>query len=158
MVKVLAGKSPQERASELVRTSKLKDVAFRKQLGEGGKAAVDASHDPMIEVARIVDARSRELRKMYDEQVDEPLTQAYAKIANAQFKTSGGDTYPEEVRSLQMADFRDVFVIRMARNSPMALALEEAVKKFAVRVADVLASGSPGATPKKPRRRRAASK
>ena len=103
MVKVLAGKSPQERASELVRTSKLKDVAFRKQLGEGGKAAVDASHDPMIEVARIVDARSRELRKMYDEQVDEPLTQAYAKIANAQFKTSGGDTYPDATFTLRLS-------------------------------------------------------
>src|SRR5437764_540209 len=103
VVKVLAGKSPQERASELVRTTKLKDVAFRKQLGEGGKAAVDASHDPMIEVARIVDPRSRELRKMYDEQVDEPLTQAYAKIANAQFKTSGGETYPDATFTLRLS-------------------------------------------------------
>ena len=57
---VLNGKSPNERASELVRGTKLKDPAFRKQLGEGGKAAVDASKDPMIEVARIVDPRSRE--------------------------------------------------------------------------------------------------
>ncbi len=103
VVKALAGKSPQERASELVRTTKLKDVAVRKQLGEGGKAAVDASNDPMIQVARIVDPRSRELRKMYEEQVDEPLTQAYAKIANAQFKTSGGETYPDATFTLRLA-------------------------------------------------------
>jgi hypothetical protein len=103
VVKVLGGKSPQERASELVRTTKLKDVAFRKQLGEGGKAAVDASHDPMLEVARIVDPRSRELRKTYDEQVDEPLTQAYAKIANAVFKTSGGETYPDATFTLRLS-------------------------------------------------------
>ena len=103
VVKVLAGKSPQERASELVRTTKLSDVAVRKQLGEGGKAAVDASRDAMIEVARIVDPRSRELRKTYDEQVDEPLTQAYAKIANAQFKTSGGETYPDATFTLRLS-------------------------------------------------------
>src|SRR5438105_2051159 len=103
VVKVLAGKSPQERASELVRGTKLRDVAVRKQLGEGGKAAVDASRDPMIEVARMVDPRSRELRKMYDENVDEPLTQAYAKIANAQFKTSGGETYPDATFTLRLA-------------------------------------------------------
>jgi hypothetical protein len=103
VVKVLDGKSPQERASELVRTTRLRDVAYRKQLGEGGKAAVDASHDPMIEVARIVDPRSRELRTLYDTQVDEPLTEAYAKIANAVFKTSGGDTYPDATFTLRLS-------------------------------------------------------
>ena len=67
------------------------------------KAAVDASRDPLIEVARMVDPRSRELRKMYDENVDEPLMQAYAKIANAQFKTSGGETYPDATFTLRLA-------------------------------------------------------
>ena len=100
---VLAGKSPSERASELVRGTKLKDPAFRKQLGEGGKAAVDAAKDPMIEVARIVDARSRELRKKYESNVDEKLTQAYAKIANAVFKTSGGETYPDATFTLRLS-------------------------------------------------------
>src|SRR5207248_464724 len=35
---VLAGKSPRDRAAELVKGAKLKDVAFRKQLYEGGAA------------------------------------------------------------------------------------------------------------------------
>jgi hypothetical protein len=100
---VLAGKSPQERASELVRTTKLRDVAARKALGEGGKAAVDASHDPMIEVARMVDARARELRKQYDDNIAEVLRQSYAKIANAQFKTSGGETYPDATFTLRLS-------------------------------------------------------
>ncbi|HEV2719393.1 MAG TPA: S46 family peptidase [Thermoanaerobaculia bacterium] len=100
---VLNGKSPNERASELVRGTKLKDPAFRKQLGEGGKAAVDAAKDPMIEVARIVDARSREMRKDYESNVDEKLTQAYAKIANAVFKTSGGETYPDATFTLRLS-------------------------------------------------------
>ena len=103
VLKVLDGKSPQERASELVRGTKLRDVAVRKQLGEGGKAAVDASNDPMIQVARMVDPRSRELRKTYEESVDEQLTQAYAKIANAMFKVSGGDTYPDATFTLRLS-------------------------------------------------------
>jgi len=100
---ILAGKSPQERASELIRGTKLGDPAYRKQLGEGGKAAVDASHDPLIELARIVDPRSREVRQTYETQVDEPLRQAYAKIANAIFKTSGGETYPDATFTLRLS-------------------------------------------------------
>ncbi len=103
VVQVLAGKSPQERAAELVRGTKLNDVAVRKQLGEGGKAAVGASNDPMIQVARMVDARSRELRTRYEQEIDEPLTQAYAKIANATFKTSGGETYPDATFTLRLS-------------------------------------------------------
>ena len=40
----------------LVKGTKLGDVAVRKALLEGGKAAVDASNDPMILLARSVDA------------------------------------------------------------------------------------------------------
>jgi Peptidase S46 len=100
---VLAGKSPQERAVELVQGTKLRDVATRKALGEGGKTAVDASHDPMIQVARLVDARARELRKQYDDNIAEVLRQSYAKIANAQFKTGGGDTYPDATFTLRLS-------------------------------------------------------
>ena len=37
--KVLAGKSPDVRADELVRGTKLKDVAVRKRLADGGMKA-----------------------------------------------------------------------------------------------------------------------
>ena len=100
---VLGDKSPNDLASEVVRGTKLKDVAERKRLGEGGKAMVDASNDPMIRVARIVDARSRDLRKTYESNVDEPLTQAYAKIANATFKALGGESYPDATFTLRLS-------------------------------------------------------
>jgi hypothetical protein len=100
---VMNGESPNQRASELVRTTKLADPAERKRLGESGKAAVDASNDPMIQVARLVDPRARELRKMYETQVDEPLTQAYSKIANATFKAMGGETYPDATFTLRLS-------------------------------------------------------
>ncbi len=100
---VLDGKSPREVASEAVRGTKLKDVAERKRLGEGGKTVTDTSDDPMIRIARTVDPRSRELRKLYDDNVDEVLRQAYAKIANATFKASGGETYPDATFTLRLA-------------------------------------------------------
>src|SRR5204863_5545344 len=49
--KVLAGKSPRERGAELVQGTKVKNVAVRKELYEKGKEAVEAAHDPVIEVA-----------------------------------------------------------------------------------------------------------
>jgi len=100
---VLNGKSPNDRASELIRTTKLRTVSERKSLGEAGKAIADASNDPLIQVARIIDPRARELRKMYETQVDEPLTQAYSKVANAIFKAMGGETYPDATFTLRLA-------------------------------------------------------
>src|SRR4029077_14240956 len=52
--KILAGKSPQERASALVLGTKLFDVDARKKLYEGGQEAIDASNDPMIKLAKLV--------------------------------------------------------------------------------------------------------
>ncbi len=53
--KVLAGKSPHARAVELVSGTKLKDVEFRKKLYAKNAAAVQAAHDPMIDLARMID-------------------------------------------------------------------------------------------------------
>ena len=40
VLKALAGKTPEERAKEVIEGTKLDDVAVRKQLYEGGEAAV----------------------------------------------------------------------------------------------------------------------
>lgn len=102
-VKVLAGKSPRERASELIAGSKLDDVAERKRLFEGGATAIAACADPMIQLARLVDDEARQVRKLYEEQVDEPLRQAYAKIARATFAVKGSDIYPDATFTLRLA-------------------------------------------------------
>jgi len=101
--KILAGKSPRERAAELVKGSKLADVALRKQLAEGGAAAVAKSRDPMIELARLVDGPSRKVRRTYEEQVDEPQRQAYGKIAQARFAIYGDSVYPDATFTLRLA-------------------------------------------------------
>lgn len=103
VLKILDGKSPVERASQLIRGTKLADVAFRKKLAEGGRDAMTACDDPMIQLAKLVDAPARELRKIDEQQIDEPMRQAYAKIAQAQFKVLGPDTYPDATFTLRLA-------------------------------------------------------
>jgi hypothetical protein len=101
--KVLAGKSPRDRATELVHGTKLKDVAVRKQLAEGGMKAIDASNDPMIELAKLIDPPARRIRQTYEQQVDEPQRQAYGKIANARFAVYGSSVYPDATFTLRLA-------------------------------------------------------
>jgi hypothetical protein len=99
--KVLAGKSPAERAAELSR-SKLKDVAFRKQLYEGGATAIASANDPMIELAKMVDVPGRGARKVWEAQ-DEIKQQAYAEIAKARFAIQGTNTYPDATFTLRLS-------------------------------------------------------
>jgi Peptidase S46 len=101
--KVLAGKSPRDRAAELVRGTKLKDVAVRKQLADGGMKAIDASNDPMIDLAKLIDPPARRIRQTYEQQVDEPQRQAYGKIANARFAVYGTSIYPDATFTLRLA-------------------------------------------------------
>jgi hypothetical protein len=103
VTQVMAGASPAERAADLVTGSKLADVKLRRELYEGGKKAIDASKDPFIRLALLVDGPSRAIRKTYDTRVDEPLRQAYAKIAKARFLTEGTGTYPDATFTLRLA-------------------------------------------------------
>ena len=99
---VLAGKSPADRAAELVQGTKLKDVAVRKQLYAGGAAAVTAANDPMIALARLVDDPARDARKVFEAQ-DETKQQAYAEIAKARFAIEGTSTYPDATFTLRLS-------------------------------------------------------
>jgi hypothetical protein len=101
---VLAGKSPHDRAYELIKGTKVKDVAFRKKLYEGGKAAIDAaSGDTMIALAKLIDPEARALRKIVETEVEEPKRQAYAQIAKAKFAVEGTSTYPDATFTLRLA-------------------------------------------------------
>ena len=78
-----------ERAAELVAGTKLDDVAVRKKLARGrhrARSRLDRSDDPAGPAGR---CPARAVRKTYEEQVEEPLRQAYAKIAKARFAIEG---------------------------------------------------------------------
>jgi hypothetical protein len=98
--KVLAGKSPRERAFELVSGTQLKDHKYRERLLEE-KAAPD--RDPMFNLARLVDEKSRALRKRFETEVDEPKRQAHAALAKARFQMDGANTYPDATFTLRLS-------------------------------------------------------
>jgi hypothetical protein len=100
---VLAGKSPKDRAAELVSGTRLGDPAARKTLLAGGKPAIDASTDSMIQLVKAIDARARELRNRYDNEVLAVERDAYAKIAQAVFATQGDAAYPDGTFTLRLS-------------------------------------------------------
>lgn len=81
----------------------MRDVAERKKLFEGGKAAVDAAKDPMIETVRIVDQAARAIRKRMENEIEEPKRQAYAALASARYAMDGDKVYPDATFSLRLA-------------------------------------------------------
>jgi hypothetical protein len=100
--KVLAGKSPSDRAVELIQGTKVREVSFRKQLYEGGANAVSAANDPMIEVARLVDPEARASRKVSQTQ-GEVRKQAQAAISRARNALLGTTSYPDATFTLRLA-------------------------------------------------------
>jgi hypothetical protein len=100
--KVLAGKSPRERASELVSGTKLKNVSIRKKLYAAKPADIEASHDPMIELARLIDSDARAVRKIIETQ-DEIKQQSHAKITRARFAVEKTGLYPDATFTLRLA-------------------------------------------------------
>ena len=100
--KVLAGKSPRDRAEELIAGTKLRDVELRRKLYAGTPAEVQAAHDPMIELARLIDAPSRAVRQIVETQ-DEIKQQAHAKIAQARLALAESTPYPDATFTLRLA-------------------------------------------------------
>ncbi len=100
--KVLGGKSPEERAIELVKGTKLKDVAVRQKIYAGGTSAINTSDDPMINLARLVDAEARAARKVVETQT-EIKQQAYSQIGKARYAVEGTGTYPDATFTLRLA-------------------------------------------------------
>jgi hypothetical protein len=100
---VLNGRTPAQVASETIRGTKVADPAVRKSLVEGGEAAVNASMDPLIVLAKKVDPFFRDIRKQYEETVESVMTSAGEKIAKARFAIYGKSVYPDATFTLRLA-------------------------------------------------------
>jgi hypothetical protein len=100
--RLLSKESPNSLATRLIAETKLDDAVERKRLWLGGKAAVDASLDPMIAFARSVDAEARAVRKRYEDEVEAPISAAAERIAAARFKVYGTNVYPDATFTLRL--------------------------------------------------------
>jgi hypothetical protein len=93
--RLMSKESPDALATRLIAETQLNDANFRKRLWQGGKTAVDASHDPMIALARSIDADARDIRRQYEDEVEAPVANAAEKIAAARFRAYGTNMYPD---------------------------------------------------------------
>lgn len=98
---VLAGKSPRERAGELVSHCTLASVDVRKDLYKASAETLKASTDPMIALAALVDPAARELRTAHDGRL-ETLRQSYGQIAAARY-AAGDESYPDATFTLRLS-------------------------------------------------------
>ncbi len=100
--KTFLGTDSPEALSARLAKSGLSDPAVRKQLWDGGLAAVRASDDPMIRFVLATDGASRAIRKDYEDRVTAPTDRAQEKLARARFLVYGTSIYPDATFSLRI--------------------------------------------------------
>ena len=104
--KVLGKRSPDEVSKALLK-SKLVNLAERKRLLDaltrGDRSVIDASKDPMILMAKLIDDDARGLRKRYEAEVASAIDRANEIIAKARFAAFGTAVYPDATFTLRLS-------------------------------------------------------
>ena len=80
------GAPPEQIVNSLIAGTKLADPAVRKQLYQGGEAAIENSTDPLIVLMRSVDTEARAVRKRFEDEVDSVERSEGPKIARKVFR------------------------------------------------------------------------
>lgn len=102
-VRTLLGKdSPEALAARLASGTRVGDAAFRKQLWEGGMAAIQASDDPLIRFVLANDPGARAARSAWEERVEGPTDRAAERLARARFEVLGDTVYPDATGTLRL--------------------------------------------------------
>lgn len=99
---MLGGQTPEAVAKAAVEGTKLNDPAVRKQFAEGGKAAIEASADSMILLAKKLDSLNRAIRKQWEDEVVSVFSEHGGRIAEARFKAFGKTLYPDATFTLRL--------------------------------------------------------
>jgi hypothetical protein len=100
---LLGKESPEAIAQSAVAGTKLGDPKARMALWTGGKAAIDASKDPMIVLARRAEAHSRAALTLWRERVEGPIAVAQERIAQVRFALLGTGVYPDATFTLRLS-------------------------------------------------------
>lgn len=100
---LLATESARALATRLVRGTRLADPAYRTELWDGGRSAIESSSDPMIVLAQRIEPEARRIRKRYDDEVEAVVTAAEERIARARFVINGTATYPDATFTLRLS-------------------------------------------------------
>jgi hypothetical protein len=99
----LGGRTPAQAAAAIVSGTQVGQVAFRKSLVEGGTAAVAASTDPLIVLARTIDPLNRTLQARAD-RLNAEIASATEQIGRAMFEIYGTALPPDATFTLRISD------------------------------------------------------
>ena len=99
----LAGAAPDAAAKALIGGTKLADPKAREELLKGGEGAVAKSADPLIVLARKVDAMMRADEKWSRDNIESVLTSAGEKIGKARFAVYGKAEAPDATFTLRLS-------------------------------------------------------
>jgi hypothetical protein len=91
---ILAGGTPAQAAEKMVKASKLKDAAGRRELAANRDAALK-SGDPVIALAAAIDAPALRVRKLHDDIIGTLEVSSTEKIAQFRLKLFGAADYPD---------------------------------------------------------------
>lgn len=100
---ILKGRTPAQAASELVNGTKLTDPEVRRKLVAGGEAAMAASNDPMIVLARQLDPMRRAQIKWMQDNVESVEQRGGEQLGQARFAVYGKSTYPDATFTLRLS-------------------------------------------------------
>jgi hypothetical protein len=100
---VLAGRTPEAAAEALIGGTRLDDLAARRELVEGGAAAVAASSDPLIATARAIDPLNRGAVALADPWNANIAANA-ERIGQAIFAVYGKSLPPDATFTLRISD------------------------------------------------------
>ncbi len=103
-VRALLGKeSPEQLAARLIVNTTLADPSVRRKLWQSGLAAIQASTDPLIRYALMIQEPTREVRRRWEETVQAPTDRASERLADARFAVFGDSVYPDATGTLRLS-------------------------------------------------------
>lgn len=100
--KYFGNRSPRQLATQLVQGTRLHEVAARRALFDGGKAAVAASKDPLLQFAALVDPDARAVRGAFEQKVESVFRRAGSSVARLTTELGGPHRAPDATRTLRL--------------------------------------------------------
>jgi hypothetical protein len=100
---IRSGENPRDAADRLAAESRILDADFRIALLDGGTAALDASTDPVIALARRMESQHRDVLRRW-QQVGADQTVQTQRLAEALFAVFGTQTPPDATFTLRITD------------------------------------------------------
>jgi Peptidase S46 len=101
--RLLGRESPEGLAARAIAGTKLDQKSERQALITGGKAAIEASTDPLIVLARRAETDARAINVRMNQQVNGQISRAAERIAKARFAVYGSSVYPDATFTLRLS-------------------------------------------------------